>query len=196
MGGMNIAYLKAGTFTGQTTGSESRQPSLMCYLRKRVCLIHELGKLTGAKELLNGRSNGLRVDQVVGHEGLNFLQTHTLADGTFHANKSHTILIFHKLTNSTNPPVTKMIDIINRALGFFEIHQVAYRVNNIFSGQSAGLHRCIKAKFGVNLETTYLREIIGVGIEEKIFKKAGCNFNGWRTAWPQATINLKKRFFS
>src|SRR5690606_10355884 len=50
VGGMNIAHLKAGALTGQTTGTKSRNTALVGHFRERVVLIHKLRQLTGAEK--------------------------------------------------------------------------------------------------------------------------------------------------
>ena len=53
MGIVNVTYLESGTVSGQTTGSQRGQTSLMGQLAQRVILIHELGQLGRSEEFLN-----------------------------------------------------------------------------------------------------------------------------------------------
>ena len=54
--------------------------------------------------------DGFGIDQVMGHEGLNFLQGHPFLNGSFHANQPHAKLIFTKFANGTNTAVAQMVD--------------------------------------------------------------------------------------
>ena len=51
--GVHVAHLQPGTLTGQTAGAQRRQPALVGQPRQRVVLVHELGELAGAEELLD-----------------------------------------------------------------------------------------------------------------------------------------------
>ncbi len=81
VGRVDVTNLEAGAFTGQAAGAEGREAALVGDLRQRVGLIHELGQLAGTEELLDHRRNRLGVDQVVGHQAVDFLQAHALLDG-------------------------------------------------------------------------------------------------------------------
>ena len=54
---VDVADLEAGALTGQTTGAERRQPTLVRQARDRVGLVHELRQLRGAEELLQRRDD-------------------------------------------------------------------------------------------------------------------------------------------
>ena len=61
--GVNVPHREARPLPGQTAGAEGTQTALVGQLRQRISLIHELGQLAGAEELLNRRHQGFRVDQ-------------------------------------------------------------------------------------------------------------------------------------
>ena len=50
-------------------------------LRQGVGLVHELGQLGGAEELLDHGRHGLAVDEIIRLEGLDLAQAHPLLDG-------------------------------------------------------------------------------------------------------------------
>ena len=52
---VNVTDLEAGPLTGQTTRAERRQTPLVRQAGERVGLVHELGQLGGAEELLDRR---------------------------------------------------------------------------------------------------------------------------------------------
>jgi hypothetical protein len=51
---VHVAHLEAGPLTGQATRAEGRQATAVGQARQRVDLVHELGELAGAEELLDG----------------------------------------------------------------------------------------------------------------------------------------------
>ena len=112
MGGMYITDFKACPISGQATWSQGRKPPLMGYLGERVGLIHELRKLRCAEKFLNCRGDRFGIHKVMGHKGLNFLETHTFLNGSFHAHQAHPVLIFTEFTNGTNTAVAEMVNII------------------------------------------------------------------------------------
>ncbi len=61
--------------------------------RKRIGLIHKLGKLAAAEKLLNGGHDGLRVDQIMRQRLLQVEQVHPLLDRPLHANQTDPELI-------------------------------------------------------------------------------------------------------
>src|SRR3982751_6262827 len=60
VGWMDVAHFEAGAIAAETTRPESRQATLVRQLRKRVRLVHELGKLRTPKEVTNDRAQRLR----------------------------------------------------------------------------------------------------------------------------------------
>ncbi len=83
--GVHVADLEAGALTGQTTGAQRRQATLVGQARQRVVLVHELAQLAGAEELLDGRHDGTDVDQGLRRDRLNVLGGHPLPDDPLHA---------------------------------------------------------------------------------------------------------------
>ena len=161
MGRVNIPHFKAGTFTGQSSGSQCGQSTLMSHLGQRVGLIHELGQLRSTKKFLDSSGHRLGIYQVMGHQGLDFLQAHTLLDGTLHPDQSHAVLIFTELTHRAYPPVTEMINIITVTQIIFQPYQVLDTKKNIIFCQSPMLNRGIHSKLGVNLVAADHGKIIG-----------------------------------
>jgi hypothetical protein len=88
-------------------------------------LVHELRQLAGTEVLLDYGADGLRVDQVVRHERLNFLRhVHALFDGALHAHESDAVLILHELADRANAAVAQVIDVVDRAAAILELDQV------------------------------------------------------------------------
>ena len=102
---MNVADLKPGPLSRQTSRPQCAQPSFVCYLGEKIGLVHKLRQLAGAEKFLNGGCNGFRIDQVVRHKGLDLLQAHPFPDGPFHPDKTDPVLILDQLPDSSDPPV-------------------------------------------------------------------------------------------
>ena len=63
---VNVAHVKASALAAQTARTKSRDGTLVAQLRKRVGLLHELGKLAGAKELAQGCHQRADIDKADG----------------------------------------------------------------------------------------------------------------------------------
>ena len=100
----------------------------MGHRRKRIRLIHKLRQLARTEELLDDSRYGLAVNQVVGHEGFDFLKRHALLDRALHANQADAILVLKQLTHHANTAVTKVIDVVD-LLGYVD---AVLQVNEIF----------------------------------------------------------------
>ncbi len=133
MSRMHIADLKSGPLPGKPSRTQSRKPPFVSNLGKRISLIHELGKLAAAEELLDRGGNRLGIDQIVRHHGFSFLQIHPLPDRPLHSHQSHPILVFHQLTHSPHSAIAQVVDVINGALGVFKANQKANRFHDVFS---------------------------------------------------------------
>jgi hypothetical protein len=84
----------------------------MCQLAQRVVLIHKLGQLGGSEELLHRRSDRLDIDQALGRNALLILRGHTLPDHTLQPGKTDAVLVLQQFTNSTDPAVAQMVDVV------------------------------------------------------------------------------------
>jgi len=58
VGGVDVTDLEAGALARQAARPEGRQAPLVGQARQRVVLVHELGELAGAEELLDGGDDG------------------------------------------------------------------------------------------------------------------------------------------
>ena len=76
VGRVNIADGESSPLPGKTPRAEGTDPALVGELRQGVGLVHELAQLAGAKELLDGRHQGLGVHQLGRGEGIGFPHGH------------------------------------------------------------------------------------------------------------------------
>ena len=189
---MHVPDFKTGPLPGQTARSQGTQPTFMGNLGKGVGLIHKLRQLTGPEKFFNCRGNRFWVDQVVGHKGFHFLQRHALTDSSFHADQSDTVLVFNQFTNGPYPPVTEMVNVINLALLIFQADQIADRLDDVFLGQGFDRNISFYIEPGVDLEPAYFGKVIRGRIKKQVIEKRSGHFRGWRTAGPQAPVNLQQ----
>ncbi len=69
---VNVANLKARTFTGQTAWAKRRKATFVRHFGERVGLVHELRQLRRAEEFAYRSSSRFRVDQILRHHRVDF----------------------------------------------------------------------------------------------------------------------------
>ncbi len=110
---VHVANLEPGALAGQAARPQGRQPPLVGHLGKRVGLVHELGQLAAAEELLDRRHHRLGVDQVVRHRRGHFLvDGHLLLDRPFHAHQADAELVLQQLADAAHAPVAQVVDVV------------------------------------------------------------------------------------
>ena len=92
--GVDVADLEPGPLARQPSRPESGEAPLVGDLGERVRLVHELGELRGAVELLDRRDDRLRVDEVVRHRRVDVLvDRHLFLDRPFHPDEPDAELV-------------------------------------------------------------------------------------------------------
>ena len=124
MGGVDVADLEPRALPREAAGPEGRDAALVRHLGERVGLVHELGELGGAEELLDDRRDGLGVDDVVRHQRLDVLQPHLLADRPLHPDQPHPELVLDELADRAHAPVPEVVDVVRLADAVLEVDEV------------------------------------------------------------------------
>src|SRR5699024_9596093 len=88
-----ITHFKSGSLSGKSSRSQRGKSSLVCQLRQRIVLVHELRKLRTSKELLDGRCHRSDVHQSLRRSHVDVLNGHSLFNYSFHAGKTDPELI-------------------------------------------------------------------------------------------------------
>src|SRR5690349_1938951 len=99
-------------------------------------------------------------------------------------------MIFHELPDRTDAAIAEMIDIVYRAIAIFELHQVAYDLENIFLAQRPLLERDIELQTMIQLKPTDLREIIAIRVEKQVIEKISGRFYRGRISRAQSPIDF------
>ena len=117
--GVHVADLEAGPLPGQPAGAERGQPPLVGQPGQRVGLVHELGQLAGAEELLDRGHHRPDVDQGLRGDRLDVLGGHPLADDPLHPGQPDPDLVLDQLADRAQPAVAEVVDVVglDRYLG-------------------------------------------------------------------------------
>src|SRR5690348_15094654 len=102
---MYVANFKSRAFTGKTTWSESRHTALMRHLRKRISLIHELGKLVCSKECIDYTRYSPCINKI-GRPHFFIMNAHAFTDGSGHTSETNIELLCKLLSNRADTTVS------------------------------------------------------------------------------------------
>ena len=117
MGEVDVTDLKAGSLTGQATGTEGREATAVGQPGKGVHLVHELGELAGAEELLDGGHHGSDVDQRGRGDGLDILGGHALANYALHPGQPDAQLVLDELAHRPDATVGEVVLVVEAIAG-------------------------------------------------------------------------------
>ena len=97
--------------------------------RQRVHLVHELGELAGAEELLDGRDDRPDVDERLRRDRLDVLGGHALPHDALHAGQADAHLVLDQLADRADAPVREVVLIVEAVARLLlgEVEQVAAR---------------------------------------------------------------------
>ena len=129
---VNVSNFEAGSFSGQTAGTQSRQSSLMCQFGQRVVLVHELRQLGGTKEFFDRCCYGTNVDQCLRCYNRQILCCHSFSYYSFHSGQTDSELVLQQFTNGTDTSVTQVVDIVYVAVAVVQMHYVVDGSEDIF----------------------------------------------------------------
>ncbi len=88
-----------------------------------------------------------------------------------------------------------MIDIVDFTLPNLQIHEIANDFYDILGRQGSLLERQIQTELLIELETTDGREIIALGVQEKVIEQGPRGIDRWSFTRSQPAINLDHRLF-
>jgi hypothetical protein len=109
---VDVADVEAGALTGQAARAKGRQAALAGQLGQRVGLVHELGELAAAEELLHGGHDRPDVDQGVGRGLVDLLDRHPLADDALHAEQADPERVLDQLAVGPDAAVAEVVDVV------------------------------------------------------------------------------------
>ncbi len=129
------------------------------------------------------------------HKSLNFLETHPFLDCPFHSHQSGTVLYLKEFTDSPNPAISEMINVIHRTLGVLECDQRLCCQEDVFFFQGADMDRHVLLKAHIHFHAPHPRKIIVGGIEKELIAKILRHLYSGRIAGSQFPVDLDDGFF-
>ena len=179
VGGVHVAHLEARTFTRQTTRAQSRDPALVRDLAQRVGLVHELRQLARPEELLQRGTDGLRIDQVMRHQGFGFCLAQTLLHGLLDARKTAAVLVLGQLTDTTHTPVAQVVDVIDVAVAIAQVDEDLDDIQDVVVAQRHLAFRRVAAHTSVEFHPADTAQVVRVlAVEQAVEQRFDGVFGG------------------
>src|SRR5690606_26216156 len=194
VGRVYVTRFEAGTLAGQTAGPKRGNATLVGDLRQRVVLVHELGQLAGAEELLHCRRNRLGVDQVLRHQAFAFGHGQTLFHRTLDADQTDTELVLGHFAHGADTTVTQVVDVVDHALAVADIHQGLEDLDDVFLAQHTRAFDLFTTDAAVELHAAHCGQVVAVTAEEQVVEQGFCGILGRRLAGTHHAVDLDQRF--
>src|SRR5690606_778899 len=194
VGRVYVTHFEAGTLAGQTARPKRGNATLVGDLRQRVVLVHELGQLAGAEELLHCRRNRLGVDQVLRHQAFAFGHGQTLFHRTLDADQTDTELVLGHFAHGADTTVTQVVDVVDHALAVADIHQGLEDLDDVFLAQHTRAFDLFTTDAAVELHAAHCGQVVAVTAEEQVVEQGFCGILGRRLAGTHHAVDLDQRF--
>ena len=94
-------------------------------------------QLAGAEKLLDHRRYRLGVDQIMGHQRLNLLQTHAFLYSPLHPDQPDAVLIFQEFSHRTHPAIPQVIDVVDCSLAVLDLYEAFHRPEDVVFAKGA-----------------------------------------------------------
>ena len=179
---VDVPHLEAGALPREPPGAERREPALVRQLGQRVRLVHELGELRGAEELLHHRRHRLRVHQVVWHQALDVGDGHPLLDRALHAGQAHAELVLQELAHRPHAPVPEVVDVIGRIALLLDGQEAPDHRHDVLGPERLPVQRRLRAELLVQHEAPDPRQVVAPRIEEHAAEERARRLHGRRIA--------------
>jgi len=156
----------------------------------------------------------------MGHERLDLLQRHTLANGALHAHQSDAILVLQQLAEHAHPAVAQVVNVVHALLqvgAVLQLHQVFDGLENVLPAQNAQiaealrfrrklfirldarregklhLQLAVEAQLVVHLLPADAGEIVALLVEEQVVEELVGHVQGGRIAGAQPPVDFDNR---
>ena len=197
VGRVDVAHLEAGALAGQAARAEGRQTALVRDAGGGVRLVHELGQLRGAEELLDGRHDGADVHEALRRDLVGLLHAHALAHDALHAGQADAELVLDQLAHRADAAVAEVVDVVglNALVAGMQRHDVLHRAHDVVVGERGGLVVGVEAQLLVDLVAADLRQVVALRVEEQALQQRAGGIDGGRLAGAEALVQLDQRLF-
>ena len=193
---MNVTHFETSAVTIQTARPESGETALVRQFGQRIDLVHELAELAAAEEVTHDGGERLRIDELGGSHGVHVHveQGHALFHQTLGAGQAHAALVGEQFTHGTHTAAAEMVNIIQNALTFTQVEEVAQCRNDVLSGEDAHFGVDLQRELLIDLVAAHAGEVITLRIKEQAFHERACIRRGGRIARTQTAVDFLESF--
>ena len=202
--GVHVADLEPGPFAAQAAGAEGRQAALVGEAGQGVGLVHELGELAGAEELLDGRDHGPDVDQGLRRDRLDVLGRHPLPDDALHPGQAEPDLVLDQLAHGAQTAVAEVVDVVglqredrlagdHLLLARVQPDQVLDGGDDVVLAQRALPDRQVEAELPVDLVAAHLGQVVPLRVEVQVLQQRLGRLARRRLTRPQLAVDVEQR---
>ena len=175
--------------------------------RERVVLVHELGELAGAEELLDGRHDRADVDQGLRRDRLDVLGRHPLADDALHPRQAGADLVLDELADIAQATVAEVVDVVgldadvdglatavtgHGLLAGVQRDDVLDRGDDVLDGQRRLGELALEAELLVDLVAADLGEVVALAVEVEVVEQGLRGLLRRRLARAQLAVDVEE----
>ena len=142
---VHVADVEPGALARQAARAKGRQAPLGRELGQRVRLVHELGQLAAAEELLHRRHDRADVDEGVRRGLVDLLDRHPLPDHALHAQQADAERVLDQLAVRADAAVAQVVDVVLGVEAAVALDQVADDRRDVLAGDRPLLARELDA---------------------------------------------------
>ena len=202
--GVHVADLHPGAVTGQTARTERVQPPLVGQPGDRVGLVHELGQLRGAEELLQRRHHRADVDQGLRCDRLDVLGRHPIPDHPLHPAEAGAQLVLDQLAHGPQSAVAEVVDVVlfddqltarggQRLPALVQRDDEADGRDDVLDRQDLLVERLLQPELFVDLVATDLRQVVPLRVEVVVLQQRLRGLAGRRLTRPELPVDVEQR---
>ena len=204
---VDVADVEPGALAREATRAQGGETPLAGQLRQGIRLVHELGELASAEELLHGRRHRPDVDQGVGSRLVDLLDRHPLADHALHAEQPDAERVLDQLAVGADAPVPEVVDVVRLAAAIVEDDQLPDDRGDVLAGDGPaemGVGLVLPGKLEahpggdrpellVELVAPDAPEVVAAEVEEEALHELPRVVAGGRIARAQLLVDLDER---
>ena len=193
-GGHVGAAAGAGLVASEAARAERGETALVGQAGQRVGLVHELGELRGAEELLDRGDDRTDVDERLRRDVVDVLGGHALAHDALHAAHADAELVLNQLAHRADAAVAEVVDVIEALGGVAggEGQQVAQRLDDVLAGEHALAGLGVDAELLVDLVAADARQVVALLVEVEAVEQGAGGVHGGRLARALAAVDLEE----
>ncbi len=194
VGRMHVAHFESGTLARQAAGAQRRNAALVGDFGERIVLIHELGQLRGAEELLDRGSHRLGIDHLLRHDGLALGDGQALLHGALDAHQADAEGVLRHFPDAANAAVAQMVDVVHVAVAVSNVDQGLHDLDDVFFAQNARARDFLAADAPIELHPAHGRQVVALAVEEEVLEQVLGRVLGRRLAGTHHAVDFDQRF--